>query len=111
MPNAWDLCQSMISYGENYRPEIPKNHVYDLLSPTQKQVWDETNPRNNGVVWGDFGVSNDGLNANPAEDPDLAEARKAAEAEAGKAETARKAAEAEAEAKAKEKDKPKADKK
>ena len=76
--DAWGQSLQMLMNIDSFFPNIPDQVVAPILTDNQKEVWRRI-PKNSNVFWGfNFGgriVEND-----PLDDPELAEARKEAEA-------------------------------
>ena len=76
--DAWGQSLQMLMNIDSFFPNIPDQVVAPILTDNQKEVWRRI-PKNSNVFWGfTFGggiVEND-----PLDDPELAEARKEAEA-------------------------------
>jgi len=76
--DAWGQSFEMLMNIDSFFPNIPDQIVAPILTDNQKEVWRRI-PKNSNVFWGfSFGgriVEND-----PLDDPELAEARKEAEA-------------------------------
>jgi hypothetical protein len=77
--DAWCQSLQMLMNIESYFPNIPDNLIVPFLTEHQKSSWQRI-PRNQNVF---FGIAFGGMGENdPLDDPELAEARKEAEAEA-----------------------------
>jgi hypothetical protein len=77
--DAWCQSLQMLMNIENFFPNIPDNLIVPYLTEHQKTAWQRI-PRNQSVF---FGVAFGGMADNdPLDDPELAEARQEADAEA-----------------------------
>src|SRR5271165_6935964 len=77
--DAWGQSLEMLMNIDNFFPSVPDQVVTPLLSDNQREVWRRI-PKNSNVVWG-FTFGGGIVRENdPLDDPELAEARKEAEA-------------------------------
>jgi hypothetical protein len=83
--DAWCQSLQMLMNIENFFPNVPDNLVVPFLTEHQRSSWQRI-PKNQNVF---FGFAFNGMAENdPLDDPELAEARREAEAEAAKAKAA-----------------------
>ena len=76
--DAWGQSLEMLMNIDSFFPNIPDQVVAPILTDNQKEVWRRI-PKNSNVFWG-FSFGGGIVENDPLDDPELAEARKEAEA-------------------------------
>ena len=76
--DAWGQSLQMLMNIDSFFPNIPDQVVAQILTDNQKEVWRRI-PKNSNVFWG-FTFRGGIVENDPLDDPELAEARKEAEA-------------------------------
>ena len=76
--DAWGQSLQMLMNIDSFFPNIPDQVVAPILTDNQKEVWRRI-PKNSNVFWG-FTFRGGIMENDPLDDPELAEARKEAEA-------------------------------
>ena len=76
--DAWGQSLQMLMNIDSFFPNIPDQVVAPILTDNQKEVWRRI-PKNSNVFWG-FSFGGGIVENDPLDDPELAEARKEAEA-------------------------------